>query len=771
MFAKVIVDIRHEEVNHAFDYIVPQSYEDFLVRGMRVLVPFGPQTRMGYVVDIITQSETATKEITEVLDVVPTLSDELFFIVEHIMKSQPALFASVFMTVIPAELAVQYQKIARLKIESACPMDIKPFFDRHGIWKLLKRDQVYYPRLKRLADKGVIDIETFIKAKETIKTETAYTFNSNHQYARISHYQVLDVLFREQDQIPRRELIASGLSVSQINTLLKHDVIRSVDQEVKRDIHHVFEIKEDRVTLNIGQKQAISAIKEHLNEPKIFLLKGITGSGKTEVYLNVMESVIRSGKQVLFLVPEITLIGPMAQHLKSRFNDVAIYHSGLSKGERFDQYRMVKNQEASILLGTRSAVFLPLEHLGLIIMDEEHDDAYQQTEGVIYHAQDIAIIKSGFHQVPLILGSATPSIVTMYQANQGLYELLELNQRPKTLPLPTIQFVDMKKELKDQNTSIFSSVLLSKMKDRLLKKEQTLLLFNRKGYAPFVLCRGCGHVPVCPHCDISLTYYKDKQTLKCHYCGFEQPYEARCMMCHEPKVKEIGVGIEYVTEQLKKVLPDARILRMDQNVTKTKGSHELIWHQFLNEEADVLVGTQMIAKGLDFPKVTLVGVLMADMLLKVPSYRSAEQTYMLLSQVTGRSGRFLPGEAIIQGYDLNHYAIKTVAETYDKFYQEALYSRKLSNYPPYTQHALILIEGISFLKTYQSAFMLKKKMIEYGITAIGPAPALIKKIKDLHRFTVTLKYQTIDMHQIFEIFKKLEQPDVRISFYPTLDIQ
>jgi primosomal protein N' (replication factor Y) (superfamily II helicase) len=771
MFAKVIVDIRHEEVNHAFDYIVPRSFEDFLVRGMRVMVPFGPQTRLGYVVDIIDLSDTATKEIIEVLDVVPTLSDELFLIVEKIIQTQPALFASVFMTVIPAELAVNYQKIAKLIVESSCPLDLKPYFDRHGVWKLLQRDQIHYPRLKRLSDKGILSIETSIKAKESIKMETAYTFNSNHHYQRISHYKALDELLRDKNQISRKELLSSGFSSSQISTLLKHEVLQSVEQEVKRDIHHVFETIHHEVTLNNEQKQAINAIKKSLNEPNIFLLKGITGSGKTEVYMNVMETVIQSGKQVLFLVPEITLIGPMAQHLKSRFKDVAIYHSGLSKGERFDQYRMVKNQEASMLLGTRSAVFLPLEQLGLIIMDEEHDDAYQQTEGVIYHAKDIAILKSKYHHVPLILGSATPSIVSMYQADRGHYECLELTKRPKALPMPTIEFIDMKKELKNQNTSIFSSALLSKIQDKLVKKEQTLLLFNRKGYAPFVLCRGCGHVPVCPHCDISLTYYKDKQTLKCHYCGFEQPYDASCMMCHEPKVKEIGVGIEYVTEQLKKVLPKARVLRMDQNVTKTKGSHELIWHQFLNEEADILVGTQMIAKGLDFPKVTLVGVLMADMLLKVPSYRSAEQTYMLLSQVTGRSGRFLPGEAIIQGYDLNHYAIRSVSESYEKFYQEALYSRKLSNYPPFINHAQLLIEGISFLKTYQVAFLLKKKMIELSITAIGPAPALIKKIKDHHRFTVTLKYQEIDMQHMFEVIKTLETNDIKITFYPTLDIQ
>jgi primosomal protein N' (replication factor Y) (superfamily II helicase) len=634
----------------------------------------------------------------------------------------------------------------------------------------LKKDQIFYPRLKRLSHQGVITLETFIKAKESIKTETAYQYSSKHQYSRIHHYPDLELLFRDADALSKQELKNQGLSDSQINTLVKHDVLKPMDQEVIREIHHVFDMNDIKVVPTKEQHHAIQSIIKHQHDAHTFLVKGITGSGKTEVYMQVMEHVIKAGKQVLFLVPEITLIGPMAQRLKSRFQDVAIYHSGLSKGERFDQYRMVKEQRASILLGTRSAVFLPLEHLGLIVMDEEHDDAYQQLDGVIYHAKDIAKLKSNMHHVPLILGSATPSIVSMYRANQDEYTLLQLTERPKALSLPHLHFIDMKEELKQKNTSIFSSLLLDKMKDRLIKKEQTMLLFNRKGYAPFVLCRGCGHVPMCPHCDISLTYYKDKQTLKCHYCGYEQPYDANCMICHEPKVKEIGVGIEYVTEQLKKALPAARVLRMDQNVTQTKGSHELIWHQFLNEEADILVGTQMIAKGLDFPKVTLVGVLMADMLLKVPSYKSAENTYMLLSQVTGRSGRFLPGEAIIQGYDLSHYAIRSVQENYESFYKEALYSRKLSDYPPYQNNAQLLIEGPNYLKTYQKAFMLKKQLFNLGITTIGPAPALIKKIKDLNRFTVTLKYHEVDMSKLFKMIEASKSEDIRVTFYPTLDI-
>ncbi|MBE0700927.1 MAG: primosomal protein N', partial [Acholeplasmataceae bacterium] len=505
------------------------------------------------------------------------------------------------------------------------------------------------------------------------------------------------------------------------------------------------------------------------NHQATFLLKGITGSGKTEVYLEVIKNVLKNKKRVLFLVPEITLIGPMAQQLKSKFDDIAIYHSALSKGERYDQYQHILKKTSNIILGTRSAVFLPIEDLGLIIVDEEHDKSYIQQEGVIYDARDVAKKRSAYHRIPLILGSATPSIETMYASEMKQIQRLELTKRPLEVAMPTITYVDMKNELMQKNTSIFSRTLLEKMRDRLAKKEQIMLLFNRKGYAPFVLCRQCGDVPTCPHCSISLTFYKDQNKLRCHYCGHEEVFSKTCSSCQNETVKEVGVGIEYVEQSLKRNLPEAKVLRMDANATRTKQSHEIIWNDFRNEEADILLGTQMIAKGLDFPKVTLVGVLMADLSLRVPSYRASEETFMLLTQVTGRSGRMQPGEAVIQGYDLDHYAIQGVQKGYDVFYEEALQYRKLAKYAPFYQVSQVLFEGTGYLKTYQVAFNLRKALTISGVEVLGPTPALIRKIKDHHRFTITLKYQQLDTKMLFDAMKSLENENIKIKYLPNFD--
>lgn len=773
MYAKVIIDIKHEDVNRFFDYIIPQKYEDFLERGMRVLVPFGKQTRMGYVTEIIEHSSDATKEIIEVLDVVPSINEELFNLMAYIKTHIPAMYSSIFSTVIPSELAVNYTKVIEMVNPELVPDDLKPYFNKKGIWRLKRKDQVYYPRLKKLRDskdQEIIKIKTVIKEKGSTKTDKTYTYNQNHHYKRIYHYEIVIDLFNMKKEYTRKELTNQGLTASNINTLVKNQVLFEQEKDVFREIEHQFDLRDKKVVLTDEQQNVTNQILNSLDKQETFLLKGITGSGKTEVYLEVISKVIEQNKQVLVLVPEITLVAQMAKRLKSRFDDVAIYHSALSSGERFDQYKKIQSGKASIVLGTRSAVFLPMEDLGLIVIDEEHDDSYIQKEQVIYDAVMIAFERAKHHHIPVILGSATPSITSMYEAMNHRYTLLELTKRPLNLEIPSIQYVDMRLELEKSNTSIFSKTLLDAMKKRIEMNEQTILLFNRKGYAPFVLCRACGDVPQCPHCDISLTYYKDKKTLKCHYCGYEKPFENTCSVCHESKVKEVGTGIEYVEQVLKKQMPNARVLRMDKNTTRTKGSHEIIWNDFLNEEADILLGTQMIAKGLDFPKVTLVGVLMADLLLKVPSYKSTENAYMLLAQVTGRSGRFYPGEAIIQGYDIGHFAIKSVNQTYESFYEEALYNRKLMNYPPFKNTSQILISGESYLKTYQRAFMLKKALSSLSCDVLGPSQALITKIKDYYRFTITLKYETIEKQELFDLLEAHEFDDIKIRYFPYLDI-
>jgi primosomal protein N' (replication factor Y) len=770
MFAKVIIDIKHQNVNHHYDYIINDTFKDDLKIGMRVLVPFGAQTRMGFVTDVVEKSSTATKEILDILDDVPTISDELFFIIKDIHKQSSELYSSIFDTVIPGEIKLDYDKDIYLLNEKECPLDLLSNFNQKGIWHLKKNQFDILPRLRRLQKNNVLEIKLAIKQKTNKKHKSVYTFNQNHTYQKIDKYPQLNKI-KGNLQYDRKQLIKLGFSISQINTLTKHEVFKLSSQQMKRNIKHVFDDKDKCVDLTDEQKLAAKLIKKSFNQAKTFLLKGVTGSGKTEVYLDVIEELIKKDSRVLVMVPEITLIAPMAQRLKSRFADVAIYHSALSAGERLDQYQMILNDEASIILSTRSGVFLPIKDLGLIIMDEEHDRSYIQTEHVTYDAKHIAQLRSSYHHIPLVLGSATPSVVSMYKAIAHEYTLLNLTSRPFGIEQPDIKLIDMKNELKQKNTSIFSKDLLISMKDRLKKEEQTLILFNRKGYAPFVLCRQCGDVPKCPDCEISLTYYKDKNILKCHYCGYEKPFNQTCEICHQKAVKEVGVGIEYVESELKRTLPDARILRMDRNITTTKGSHERIWHQFLNYDADILLGTQMISKGLDFPKVTLVGVLMADLSLKVPSYLASEDTFMLLTQIAGRSGRHQKGEVIIQGYDLKHYAIDSLTKGYDSFYKEALYERKLSQYEPFSRVSQFLIEGQSYLKTYQIAFLLKKRLANLDdLVVLGPSQALIKKIRENFRFVVTIKYKDIDYDTIRIILDDLTNDDIRIKYYPNLDM-
>ncbi len=768
MIAQVVIDIQHEKVNQVYDYLVPQPFEDFLSRGMRVIVPFGSMHRMGIVVDIMDQSQTATKSLLEVLDSTPTIDEELFEMIDVIKNQGYELLSSLYLTVIPDVLLVSYQKVVKIIQKHLMPDDLLTHFSKKGIWHLKVKDQVYYPRLRLLKNQGILSLETMIREKKTEKKENFYHFQPHHHYAKIEKYQQLEQ-YGDESPKTKKDLNDLGLTDSMIQTLVKHGVFNMQKIEVNRDIKHVFSKENKTVILSEEQQHAVDSIVSAFDQPEIFLLKGITGSGKTEVYLHVLDEILAKQKRALILVPEIQQIPQMAMRLTSRFSNVAIYHSGLSKGERYDQWKNIISGKSSIILGTRSAIFLPIERLGMIIVDEEHDDAYQSFEGVLYDAKDLALWKAHYHQIPLIMGSATPSITTMYHAKQGTYHLLELTKRPFDLPLPTLTFVDMREELKAKHFSIFSRTLLSKINDRLHRGEQTILLLNRKGYAPFVMCRACGHVPTCPHCEVSLAFYKDKKILKCPYCGHEESFDATCTVCHEPKIKEVGIGIDYVQEQLHQQIPDARILRMDKNATRTKHAHEMIWHDFKEEQADILIGTQMVSKGLDFPKVTLVGILMSDLLLKVPSFQASEKAYTLLMQMTGRSGRSLVGEAVIQGYDLNHFVMKALDKGYDAFYEEALYQRKMMQYPPFIHTAQLLFEGPRILQTYQTAFMIKKALQQQGYDVIGPSQAFIKKVKDHYRFTLTIKHAKGDYRAVFDTISAQKSDAMTIKFSPKLD--
>jgi primosomal protein N' (replication factor Y) (superfamily II helicase) len=769
MFCEVIIDIKHTNVNRYFDYLVPEHLIPFLERGMRVVVPFNEQKRLGFVMRIKEESQFATKSILDILDVLPTISEASFKLLDQLENEVIAPYAALIETVIPNEFMMNYHKQIRIINQTLVFDHMKPYFNRNGVWHIKGTDYHHKNDVKKMIEIGAVTIETIAKGKAKPKTKKTYKLSTNHTYA-LTKRQLIAIDQMKMDAIyDDNDLEAFGLSASMVSTLTKHGVLKKSNEIVIRDVFHVFDLKPKEVTLTKKQNEIYQALIQH-KAPQTYLLKGITGSGKTELYIQWIKHFLDQGKKAILLVPEIVLIGMMAQRLKSSFPDqVVIYHSALSTGERYDAIMQLAAGQARILLGTRSALFVPVEDLGIIILDEEQDNAYIQKEGVQYDARKFAEILAKHHQAHLVLGSATPSLVSMYQAQQNKYRLLELNERPFATPMPKISYVDMKDELKSGNTSMFSKKLINGIKERLSRKEQVLILHNRKGYAPFVLCRSCGHVPSCPHCEISLTYYQEKNELKCHYCGYQASYNKVCNVCTSETIKPVGAGTELVVQSLKKQFPDANILRMDADVTTTKGSHEHIWHTFANRDADILIGTQMISKGLDFPKVTLVGILMADQLLKIPSYFASEQTYMLLAQMSGRSGRLIQGESIIQGYNTEHFAIQSVAKDYDYFYQKAINDRKLASYEPFVSTSQILFEGHGYLETYQVAFQFRKNLMPIITKVLGPAPAILRKIKDKYRFTITLKYDQLDISKIKDLINHYQTKHIRITYIPMLE--
>lgn len=755
MFARVLLDIKSKNVNRLFDYIIPTNME--LEKGMRVIVPFGEQKRLGFVIDIIEQSDIANKEILEVLDIVPTISNELFLYLKYLSETNLTLYINIVETIIPSELFINYEQRLILKDINLVNDNIKHLFNNKNEITVTKAlDEFKYAIKKSIENKGIELVRDY---KKKAKPKTVFTYEYNdivHNYKRINNYLELIEFIRINPNLTKKELVENNFSGSALDTLTKHNVLIKNETVVERLVVHKETEKVSKHKLNKEQEIAFNKIKNSLDEYITFLLFGITGSGKTEVYMHLINEVLKKGKKVLYLVPEITLVAPTVNYLKSRFNEVIThYNSSLSKGERHDAWYKIVENEANIIVGTRSSAFLPINDLGIIIVDEEHDNSYNQVDRVQYNLIDIINIKAKYHNIPILLGSATPKVSSMYYAKKGKYKLLKLTKRATNEPLPKINYVDMKDELINGNTDIFSKVLKTKIKDRLNKKEQVILLYNRKGYSSFVMCRICGHVPKCKNCDVSLTYYKDENELRCSYCNYKEDYQKICQTCGSSKIGEVGLGVEQVFNKVKNAFKDAKVLLMDANTTRKKGSHEQLWLDFKEEKYDILVGTQMVSKGLNFPKVTLVGILMADLELKVPHYLAPEQTYNLLTQMVGRSGRASYGEAVIQGYDLDHYAISSVNKKYENFYKEALYLREISKYEPFYEMVQILVTNESYLKAYQDALMIKKTLNEYIV--LGPMEPLIKYIKNEYRFVITIKGKNIDYLEMFNVIKKYSE--------------
>ena len=548
----------------------------------------------------------------------------------------------------------------------------------------------------------------------------------------------------------------TGVSPDAIRALVRKGLLREKDVEESRDPFAGRDFGSSfPKTLTEEQRPVLEDIRARLGrpEPGTILLHGVTGSGKTEVYLQAISEVLAGGGQALVIVPEIALTPQMIERFKSRFGDqVAVLHSRLGEGERYDEWRRIRSGSVSIAVGARSAVFAPFERLGLIVLDEEHENTYKQQESPRYHAREVAEERARAQGALLVLGSATPSVETYTRALSGDIDLRRLTSRIDSRSLPTVEVVDLRDELASGNRGIFSRVLRGKLAERLSRGEQSILFLNRRGYSTFVLCRSCGHVMKCPQCEVSLTYHFAGAGLQCHYCGHREKSPELCPSCGSKYIRYFGAGTERVEEEFKKVFPKARVLRMDVDTTRRKGSHEEILARFGRGDADVLIGTQMVAKGLDFGRVTLVGVIAADTSLNFPDFRSGERTFQLLTQVAGRAGRGqVPGEVVIQTYNPDHYSILAARNhDYETFYSQEIRIRRELGYPPFAQLVNILIWGKSEEAVAGVAERVGGALRETPVrpppelAIMGPSPAPLAKLKGNYRWQVAVRGPDLD---------------------------
>lgn len=776
--AKVIVDVPTMQTDQPFTYLVPENLNEQLAVGMRVEVPFGNGNRhvQGFVLAIepmaatvLDEANVQLKELVAVLDLKPVLNTEMLALADYMKEKTFAFKITCFQTMLPSVMRADYQKYIYLTDELSEELQDQLFYGLEEISWDQAQERGILPQLMALRKQQKVDIRYEVTTRNKVKMvrfiQAAKEFEQLEEIrlglrkGAKKKEQLLYYLQRlgTEKITAVKEMKELGFSTALLNEAAKNGWLTFIEKEAYRDpfANQTFE-KTTALSLNAEQQVAVETILQSVQEQQsqTYLLEGITGSGKTEVYLQVIAEVLNQGKTAIMLVPEISLTPQMVQRFKSRFGEhVAVMHSGLSQGEKYDEWRKIERGEAEVVVGARSAIFAPIENIGVIIIDEEHEASYKQEETPRYHARDLAIWRSEYHHCPVVLGSATPSLESRARAQKNVYQRLRLTQRAnQAATLPTIDVVDMRQEVENGNVSSFSMSLQEKLQERLEKNEQSVLLLNRRGYSSFVMCRDCGYVLPCPNCDISLTLHMDSKTMKCHYCGHEERIPYRCPNCGQDKIRYYGTGTQKVEEELQTLLPDSRILRMDVDTTRRKGAHEKILRTFGEGQADILLGTQMIAKGLDFPNVTLVGVLNADTALNLPDFRSSERTFQLLTQVSGRAGRAeKPGEVIIQSFNPEHYAIQLAkAQDYEDFYTKEMYIRHRGNYPPYYFTVQITAshpeENEAAKQMFQIATKLKQGLSPQAIL-LGPTPNAIMRVNNRYFYQVIIKYKQEPMLQ------------------------
>lgn len=705
MVCECLVELEHVFIDKTFTYKINKEQLPLLKVGMRVVVPFGKQTLEGFVLKIYENKdvylENKLKEIISIVDTYPILNEELLTLGKYISKTTLC------------SLMTSYQAMLPKALKAKKKVNMTPKYD------------------------------TYICIN--------YGMYNNDIKFNASQEKILELL-KENKKVKKEVL--NKISVSSVNTLLKKNILL----EEKEENYRYNLINEEKIKFNLNEEQqkVYKEIFKFINTNETFLLYGVTGSGKTNVYMKVIEDVIKNNKTAILLVPEISLTPQIIKRFTSYFSNIAVLHSGLSDGEKYDEWRKINEGKVNIVIGARSAIFAPLKNIGVIIIDEEHSQTYKQENNPRYNAIDIAKERCKYHNCPLILGSATPSLESFARAKKNVYKLLELKNRYNNNTMPKVEIIDMNKEFK-KASGYFSNTLIDQIKETLERKEQVILFLNRRGYSSFLTCSSCGYVEKCPNCDISLTYHKSSNMLRCHYCGYATKRKKLCPKCQE-EFKDYGIGTEKVEEELKSLIKDAKIIRMDVDTTTTKNAHAKIINSFLEEKYNILVGTQMIAKGLDFPNVTLVGVLNADIGLNFPDFRSSEITFSLLNQVLGRSGRGnKEGKVLIQTFNPEHYAIVyTKNHDYLGFYNEEMKIRKILKYPPY--YYICSIKIIS--KDYNLASKSSYDVVNYlkqnikNEIILGPSVCNVFKLNNNYRFQIIIKYK--DVNNILEYLTNIE---------------
>lgn len=729
-YADVIIDISHEKVDRPFQYIIPQELSDTVYPGVRVHVPFGSGDRdkTGYVIDLSDEPNYPVdklKTITAVDDKGITAEGSQIQIAYWLKRQYGSTMIAALKTVLPVK-----QKLKQL--------------EKKKVTRCLTPEELL---------------------------QAARLCSKKHQVAKARTLYAL-----AQEEVLPHELLRQKLNVSSatLQSLEKQGYLKiEIESMYRNPVKHM-DGSENRVVLSDVQKNIIEEIVGDYKEgnPGTYLLYGVTGSGKTEVYLGIIEQMVAMGKQAIVLIPEIALTYQTLLRFYKRFGDrVSVMNSSLSQGEKYDQIRRAKDGEIDVIIGPRSALFTPFPNLGVIVVDEEHESSYKSESMPKYHARETAVQIASMHQACVVLGSATPSLEAYYRAKRGEYKLYEMTNRHGVSVLPDVYTIDLREELKKGNRSVFSRKLHELIEQRLKAGEQTILFLNRRGYAGFVSCRECGHVMKCPHCDVSLSEHRSGMLI-CHYCGYEEVRRANCPECGSKYLLGFKAGTEQIEEALHKEFPSARVLRMDADTTRTKDSYEKILSAFADEKADILVGTQMIVKGHDFPNVTLVGILAADLSLNQNDYRAGERTFQLLTQAAGRAGRGdKPGEVVIQTYQPEHYSIVHAAkQDYRGFYEEEITYRDFMNYPPAAHMLAVLIIS----RNQEDGEILGEKMTELvskqytdsekysrTIQLIGPTEAAVGKINDMYRHVFYVKHEDyqvlVEIKDTLEAFYKVQE--------------